>query len=161
MLKFNPCSNRTLIYLRSLTSPQPSPFSLHFSTNTSDSTPFEVSYLIHNFDFSPQSASKLCSTYRLGFKTTQNPDSVLNFFRNHNFSNSQLRNMIAKAPWLLSCNLSKRLSPKFEFFLSKAHNPSFFGDSNVPQNIRLLIENGVADANIARILRIRTRTLQL
>ncbi|CAK8531731.1 unnamed protein product [Lathyrus sativus] len=202
MLKFNTCPNRTLTHLNCLTSPQPSPSSLHF-----DSTSFQVSYLINNLDFSPQFASKLCSTYRLGFKTTQKPDSVLNFFRNHNFSNFQLREVIAKSPWLLSCNLSKTVLPKFEFFLSKGasnsdivnlisknprvlsrslenhiaptyelvyrflqshkdtiacalHNSSFFEDSKVPENIRLLIENGVADSNIARILRIRNWTLQ-
>ncbi|XP_058727918.1 uncharacterized protein LOC131599649 [Vicia villosa] len=208
MLKFNTWPKKTLIYLKCLTFPQASPFSRHSCTTTSDSTSFEVSYLIHNFNFSQKSASKLCSTYRLGFKTTQKPDSVLNFFANFGFSNSQLCNMIAKAPWLLSCNLSKRVLPKFEFFLSKGasdsdivslisknprllcrslenhtsptyelvyrflqshkdaiacavHNPSFFEDSRVPQNIKLLIDNGVADSNIARLLRIRNRTLQV
>ncbi|XP_058723462.1 uncharacterized protein LOC131595186 isoform X4 [Vicia villosa] len=205
---------RTLIYLKTVTplSPNPNPllhrytslFSLHFSTNTSDSTSFAVSYLIHNFGFSPQSASKLCSNYRLQFNTSQNPDSVLTFFINHNFSHSQLRHIIEKAPWLLSCNPSKRILPKFQFLLSKGasnsdivnlvsknpfvlksslknqiiptyelayrflqsdkdtiacafQNPYFFGDNLVPHNIKLLIENGVADSNIARLLQDQSR----
>ncbi|CAK8577881.1 unnamed protein product [Lathyrus sativus] len=202
VLKFNTsCPNTTLTHLNCLTSPQPSPSSLHF-----DSTPSLVSYLIHNFDFSPQSASKLCSTHRLAFNTTQKPDSLLNLFTNYGFSNSQLRDIIAKAPWLLSCNLFKRVLPKFQFFLSKGasnpdivnlvikdpkvlcpslenhiaptyeliytflqsdkyliasaiQNPNLLCDYFVPRNITLLIQNGVSDSNIARILRTWSMTL--
>ncbi|CAJ2662089.1 unnamed protein product [Trifolium pratense] len=212
MFKFKSWRHKTLIYyLKGLTlqSPNPNPFfqhyplpfSLHFSTTTSDdSTSFAASYLINNLGFSTQSASKLCSTYNFTFKTAQNPDSVLNVFRNHGFSDSQLRHMIAKLPELLSCNPSKRVLPKFQFFLSKgasnsdivnliSQNPrilspslnnhivptyelvyrflkshketiarvilnsAFHGDYHVPSNIKLLIENGVSESNIARLLR--------
>ncbi|WJX23604.1 hypothetical protein P8452_12803 [Trifolium repens] len=135
MLKFNSWRYKTLIYYlnKTLQSPNPNPllqqypslFSLHFCTNTSDdSTPLPVSYLINNFGFSPKSASKLCSTYNVRFKTAQKPDSVLNFFRNHGFSDTQLHHIIAKSPWLLSCNPSKRLLPKFQFLLSKGASNS-------------------------------------
>ncbi|CAL5184390.1 unnamed protein product [Lathyrus oleraceus] len=209
MLKFNTWPNTTptltLFNLNCLPSPQPSPSSLHF-----DSISFQASYLINNFDFSPQLASKLSSTYRLAFKTTQNPDSVLNFFTDYGFSNSQLHHIIAKAPWLLSCNLSKRVLPKFLFFLSKGasisdivnlvsrnpivlspslenhiaptyellyrilqsdkeviasaiRTPNLLCDHLVPRNITMLIQNGVSDSNIARILRNwnGSRTLQM
>ncbi|XP_058723461.1 uncharacterized protein LOC131595186 isoform X3 [Vicia villosa] len=127
--------HRTLLYLNPSTfssslNPNPllhhlrSSFSLHFCTNTSDSTSFAASYLTHNFGFSPQFASKLCSSHRLRFKTSQNPDSVLNFFKNYGFSDSQLHNMIAKEPGLLSCNPSKRILPKFQFLLSKGSSNS-------------------------------------
>ncbi|KAI5446343.1 hypothetical protein KIW84_014255 [Lathyrus oleraceus] len=200
--------NRTLIYLKGLTplspNPNPSLFSLHFCTNTSDSTSFPASYLIHNFGFSPQFASKLCSTHRLRFKTTQKPDSVLNFFTNHGFSDSHLCSMIAKIPGLLSCNPTKRVLPKFQFLLSKGasnsdivnlvsknprvlspslknhiiptyellyrflqsdsdiiasaiQNPDLLCEHLVPRNITMLIENGVSDSNIARLLRIRSQ----
>ncbi|KEH37280.1 putative transcription regulator mTERF family [Medicago truncatula] len=102
----------------------PLPFPLHFCTNTSDSTSFAVSYLINNFGFDPQSASKLSSTYNVTFKNAQKPDSVLTFFRNYGFSDSQLRHTISKEPWLLSCNPSKRVLPKFQFFLSKGASTS-------------------------------------
>ncbi|KEH37282.1 uncharacterized protein [Medicago truncatula] len=194
----------TLLYLKTLTfSPSPKnplPFSHYFSTNTSDSTFFAVSYLINNFGFSPQFASKLSSTYNVHFKTARKPDSVLNFFRNHGFSDSQIRTVIAKEPRLLSCDPLKRVLPKFQFFLSKGAsnsdivnivsknpmfltasldkkivptyelvykylqsdkhilallncNPTFFGRSSVEHNIRLLIQSGVTDINIARLLR--------
>ncbi|CAK8531707.1 unnamed protein product [Lathyrus sativus] len=200
-LKLNTWPNRSLTHLNCLTSPQPSPSSPH-----SDSTSFQVSYLINNFDFSLQFASKLCSIHRLCFKATQKPDSVIHFFTNYGFSNSQLRDMIAKAPWLLSCNLSKTVLPKFQFFLSKGasnsdiaylvsknprilssslekhivptyellyrflqsdmdviasaiQNPDILSRHLVPCNITMLIENGVSDSNIVRILRTRSRTL--
>jgi len=213
--------HRAFLHLKALTfspnpnpNPNPNPLFQHyypssptFSTNTSDSTSFAVSYLINNFGFSPQSASRVCSTYNVCFKTAQNPDSVLTFFRNYGFSDSQLRLTISKEPWLLSCNPSKRVFPKFQFFLSKGastsdivniftknpyilktslnnkiiqayqliyrflqsdkdiidciiRNPSFFGDSRVVSNIRLLIANGVADSNIKRMLWVRSRAFQ-
>ncbi|CAL5194885.1 unnamed protein product [Lathyrus oleraceus] len=211
MLKFNTWPNTTptltLFNLKCLTSPQPSPSpspsSVHF-----DSTPFlfQVSYLINNFNFSPESASKLCSTNRLYFKTAQNPDSVINFFRNYGFSNSQLCDIITRSPWLLSCSLSKRVLPKFEFLLSKGasnsdivnlvsknsrvlapslenhivptyellyrflqsdkeviayaiHTPDLLTHRLVPGNITMLVQNGVSDSNIRRILRIRSRSM--
>ncbi|XP_058761041.1 uncharacterized protein LOC131634393 [Vicia villosa] len=199
--------HKTLLYLKALTSqPNPNPIFHHFCTATSKSTPFAVSYLIHNLGFSPQSASKLSSTYELRFKTTQKPDLVLNFFRNHGVSDSQLRHMVAKAPWLLSCDPSKRVFPKFQFFLSKGastsdvvnlvsrcpvllspslenhiiptyeflsrflqshkgivthaiRNPFLFTHHVVSHNIRMLIENGVPDSSISRLLRVDSKVL--
>jgi len=220
MFKFNNTwRHRTLIYLKGLTYPQkskslnpnpisaPFPFSLHFCTNASDSTSFPVSYLIHNFGFDTQSASRLCSTHTITFKNAQKPDSVLNFFRNHGFSDSQLRDTIAKMPRLLSCNPSKRVLPKFQFFLSKGsstsdianlvcksprvlsvslknqivptyelvyrflqsdketlavlnYNSNLFCDRSVQNNITMLIENGVSDSNIKRLLREHNRAFK-
>ncbi|WJX23608.1 hypothetical protein P8452_12807 [Trifolium repens] len=178
----------------------PSLFSLHFCTNTSnDSTPFPVSYLIHNFGISPQSASKLTSTFRL--RTAQKPDSILNLFRNLGFSDSQLRDMILKEPRLLSCEPSIRVLPKFQFLLSKGaskydivnfvsknprilsaslkncivptyellyrflqsdndtiacviQNRNLLCENIVTHNITMLVENGVANSNISRMLRL-------
>ncbi|XP_058723455.1 uncharacterized protein LOC131595184 [Vicia villosa] len=202
--------HKPLLYLKALTftlSPKnPLPFSLHFCTNTSNSTSFAVSYLIHNLGFSPQFASKLSSTYHLYFNTSQNPDLVLNFFKNHGFSHSQLCHIITKLPCLLSCNPSKRVLPKFRFLLSKGasnsdivnlvskgpvilspslenhivpvyellyrflqsdkdtiacavQNPTILSDHRVPQNIQMLIENGLIDLNIARLLRMHSKIL--
>ncbi|CAJ2662067.1 unnamed protein product [Trifolium pratense] len=125
----------------------PSPScSLHFSTNnTSNSTSFAVSYLINTFNFTPKFASKLCSTYKVYFKTTQNPDLVLNFFRNNGFSETQLSNMISKAPWLLCCNPSLRLIPKFQFFLSKGASKSDIANlvSKYPMVLSPSLENHI------------------
>ncbi|CAJ2662097.1 uncharacterized protein LOC123884937 [Trifolium pratense] len=209
---FNIWRHKTLLNPITLSlSLNPNPFFHHyplpFCTNTSDSTSFAVSYLINNFGFSPKSASKLCSTYNVHFKNAQKPDSVLNFFRNHGFSDTQLRDIIAKSPRLLYCNPSKRVLPKFQFLLSKGasnsdivnlvskypvvlstslenrlvpayelvyrflkshkdtydllnYNVNFFRRSGVQHNVRVLIENGVSDSNIAMILRSRSQTIE-
>ncbi|CAI8602360.1 unnamed protein product [Vicia faba] len=199
--------HRPILYLKALTfPPNPNPSFHHFCTASSNSTPFPVSYLIHNLGFSPQSASKLSSTYNLRFKTNQNPDLVLNFFRNHGVSDSQLRNMVVKTPWLLSCDPSIRVFPKFQFFLSKGastsdivhlvtkfpmilspslenhivptyefltrffqshkdivthaiQNPLLFCYRNVLLNVRMLIEYGVPDSCIARLLQVNSKVL--
>ncbi|XP_058727913.1 uncharacterized protein LOC131599644 isoform X1 [Vicia villosa] len=190
----NPFSNNSVPFLTTMfnfnrltpLSPNPNPllhrypslFSLHFSTNTSDSTSSTVS--------------------------DSKPDSVLNFFKNHGFSDSQLHSMIARVPGLLSYNPSKRILPKFQFLLSKGasnsdivnlvsknprvlspslenhivptyeliyrflqsdknviasaiQSPVLLFDHRVPRNIAMLIENGVSDSNIARMLRIWSR----
>ncbi|GAU10001.1 hypothetical protein TSUD_301270 [Trifolium subterraneum] len=188
-------------------SPSPS-CSLHFPTNnTSDSTTsFAVSYLINNFDFTPQYASKLCSIYEIRFQTSEKPDLVLNFFRNNGFSETQLCSIISKAPRLLTCDPFIRVVPKFEFFLSKGasksdivnmvskyprllysslenhivptyellyrflqshtiacaiYYPKILIDYRVPGNIRLLIEIGVPNPNIVRLLQKQSRGLNM
>ncbi|XP_061341137.1 uncharacterized protein LOC133287524 [Gastrolobium bilobum] len=99
------------------------PSSLKFcSTSTSDQHSFAVSYLIHNCGFSPESALK--ASKRVRFKTSQKPDSVLNFFRNHGFSDSVIYNIIKREPWLLSCDTNTRILPKFRFLLSKGASTS-------------------------------------
>ncbi|GAU45526.1 hypothetical protein TSUD_400730 [Trifolium subterraneum] len=187
-------------------SPSPS-CSLHFSNNnTSDSTTsIAVSYLIKTFNFTPKFASKLCSTYDIRFKTAQNPDLVLNFFRNNGFSETQLPSIITKAPWLLSCNLSLRVIPKFQFLLSKGasksdivnlvcknpmvlspslenhiiptyellyrfmqsdndtihlviHKPYVLSSHLVSYNIKILVDIGVKDSTMVRLLELRSTT---
>ncbi|KEH37298.1 putative transcription regulator mTERF family [Medicago truncatula] len=93
-------------------------FSIRFLTTTitSDSNSFTVSYLIHKFGFSHEFALK--ASKQLYFKTSQKPDSVLNFFKNHGFTDSHIRNVIKREPWLLSCDTQKRILPKFQFLLS-------------------------------------------
>ncbi|OMO49589.1 Peptidase M10, metallopeptidase [Corchorus olitorius] len=47
------------------------------------------------------------------------PDSVLNLFKNHGFSHTQIRKIVERMPKLLLCNAEKTLLPKFQFFYSK------------------------------------------
>ncbi|KEH37303.1 putative transcription regulator mTERF family [Medicago truncatula] len=99
-------------------------YSLRFLTTaiTSDSNSFAVSYLIHKFGFTPESALK--ASKQLYFKTSQKPDSVINFFKNHGFNDSDIQNIIKREPWLLSCDTHKRILPKFQFLLSKGASTS-------------------------------------
>ncbi|KAI4317616.1 hypothetical protein L6164_025474 [Bauhinia variegata] len=124
---FNSRHQKVLLYLKGIirTWPTPncyrlqhnlSPFFLKYSTSTSDERSFVVSYLVNNFGFSPEAALK--ASKRLHFETSTKPDSVLTFFRDRGFSNSQIRNVIQREPSLLSCNVDRRLLPKFEFLQS-------------------------------------------
>ncbi|CAJ2662052.1 unnamed protein product [Trifolium pratense] len=102
------------------------PISLRFFTTTSesDTIPFAVSYLINNFGFSPQSALTAFNRRQVRFKSPDKPNSVINFFKNHHFSDSNIRIIITKAPWLLSSQPNNAILPKFEFFLSKGASSS-------------------------------------
>ncbi|KAJ1407628.1 Transcription termination factor, mitochondrial/chloroplastic [Sesbania bispinosa] len=185
----------------------PFSFSLtFFSTTTSDSDPhpFAVSYLINNFGFSPESALK--ASKRSRFKTSEKPDSVVTFFRNHGFPEPVIRSIIRREPWLLSCDLDKRVVPKFQFLLSKGAStsdvvrmasgsprflqlslekklipayqfvnrfvesddrtlasilycPTLLYSKSLAENVKLLIDNGVASSNISRILRLKPYVL--
>ncbi|KAI4345450.1 hypothetical protein L6164_012573 [Bauhinia variegata] len=118
-------------------------FSLNFSTSTAaDKTSFAVTYLINN-GFSPEAALQVSKRAR--FKTSTKPDSVLNFFRNNGFSDSQLYSLIRKGPWLLSCDPSKRILPKFEFLLSKGASSSDIVHmvSSAPNFLRRSLENHI------------------
>ncbi|KAL2970527.1 hypothetical protein AAZX31_15G145900 [Glycine max] len=180
-------------------------FSLRLcTTTTSNSRSFSVSYLIHNFGFSSESASKASDSHKISFQTPEKTESVIRFFRDHGFSNSQIINMVRKVPWLLSCDPCKRVLPKFEFLLSKGVSSSeiidlvskhpgllspslennivptyelvhgflksdehtinclfgnsiFSGGHYVARNIRVLLQNGVGETNIARLLRNRCK----
>ncbi|OIV95598.1 hypothetical protein TanjilG_23829 [Lupinus angustifolius] len=96
--------------------------SLKFSTKTSQSHSFIVSYLINNLGFSSETALK--ASKRLRFNTSQKPDSVLAFFKSHGFSDSQVSSIITKTPHLLSSDPHKNFMPKFEFFASKGASSS-------------------------------------
>ncbi|XP_022637352.1 uncharacterized protein LOC106760040, partial [Vigna radiata var. radiata] len=144
-----------LLYLKCVTSTATSPypfihhypflFSLCFCTATSNSRSFAISYLVDNFGFSPESASKTSKSYNICFQTSEKPETVIGFFRNHGFSNIQVNYMVRKAPWLLSCDPCKRLLPKFEFFLSKGVSRSEIVDliSKYPRVLRPSLENHI------------------
>ncbi|WVZ20350.1 hypothetical protein V8G54_007672 [Vigna mungo] len=138
-----------LLYLKCVTSSATSryPFllSLCFCTATSNSRSFAVSYLIDNFGFSPVSASKTCKSYNISFQTSEKPETVIRFFRNHGFPNIQIKYIVTKAPWFLSCDPCKRLLPKFEFFLSKDVSSSEIVDliSKYPGVLRPSLKNHI------------------
>ncbi|WVZ18949.1 hypothetical protein V8G54_006271 [Vigna mungo] len=144
-----------LLYLKCVTSTATSPypfihhhpflFSLCFCTATSNSPSFAVSYLVDNFGFSPESASKKSKSCKISFQTPEKPETVIRFFRNHGFSNIQINYMVRKAPWLLSYDPCKTLLPKFEFFLSKDVSSSAIVDliSKYPAVLRPSLKNHI------------------
>ncbi|CAL5184407.1 unnamed protein product [Lathyrus oleraceus] len=93
-----------------------------YSSTTSQQNEFTVSYLVTNFGFSLETATK--ASKLVHFKASQNPDSVIVIFRNFGFSDSQINDIVSKAPNILTCDPHKRILPKFEFLLSKGASDS-------------------------------------
>ncbi|KAL5065412.1 hypothetical protein RYX36_027149 [Vicia faba] len=200
LVRTNTNNNNNNILLL-LTTPSSSPSLIpktlfkFFSISTTNPQSFTVSYLISNCGFSPETASK--AFQNLTLSNSQKPDSILAFFTTHGFSISQLRDIIRREPWLLSCDPNKVLLPKFQFLLSKGASSSdivrivnssprllrrslenhivpayqcakgflqsdkktiacvkrfcFLCQSGVPENVKLLLDNGVSHSNIARL----------
>ncbi|XP_043714907.1 uncharacterized protein LOC122663288 [Telopea speciosissima] len=78
--------------------------------------PFVVSYLISSCGLSPTAA--ISASKKVGFESSDRPDSVLTLFRNHGFTDAQISSLIGKCPPLLLSSPTKTLRPKLEFFHS-------------------------------------------
>ncbi|XP_058723457.1 uncharacterized protein LOC131595185 [Vicia villosa] len=94
----------------------------HSSTTSQQNHQFTVSYLVSNFGFSLETATK--ASKLVHFKASQNPDSVITIFRNFGFSDSDINDIVSKAPNILTCDPHKRILPKFQFLLSKGASNS-------------------------------------
>ncbi|XP_058727915.1 uncharacterized protein LOC131599645 [Vicia villosa] len=81
-------------------------------------------------------------------------------------SNSDIVNLVSKNPKVLSPSLKNHIVPTYELiyrFLqsdkdviaSAIRNPDLLSEQFVRRNMAMLIENGVSDSNIARMLQIR------
>ncbi|KAK1277281.1 hypothetical protein QJS04_geneDACA003513 [Acorus gramineus] len=83
------------------------------ANETSKASDFTVSYLVNFCGLSIDSALKASKWVQL--KTTENPDSVLSFFKNHGFTDTQIAKMITRCPRLLQSNPDKTIKPKMDF----------------------------------------------
>ncbi|XP_021291316.1 transcription termination factor MTERF6, chloroplastic/mitochondrial-like [Herrania umbratica] len=81
-----------------------------------------ISFLINACGLSPKSA--LSASKKLHFETSERPNLVLSFFKNHGFSRTQISKIIGRTPELLLYQPEKTLLPKFEFFYSKGISSS-------------------------------------
>ncbi|KAJ9178535.1 hypothetical protein P3X46_010413 [Hevea brasiliensis] len=77
---------------------------------------FAVSYLINSCGLTLKSAQSISK--RICFETTERPDSVLRFLREHGFTNSQIPKIVEGRPQVLLAQPEKTLLPKFEFLRS-------------------------------------------
>ncbi|KAG6473686.1 uncharacterized protein LOC122026529 [Zingiber officinale] len=75
---------------------------------------FMVDYLVNSCGFSVEAASK-ASKPLAHLRSTENPDTVLAFFKSQGIDGANLRKMISSKPALLSWNLESNLTPKFQF----------------------------------------------
>ncbi|EXC34718.1 hypothetical protein L484_020491 [Morus notabilis] len=83
-----------------------------------------VSFLINSCGLSPESA--IVTSKKVNFRNPETPDSVLAFFRDHKFSETQISAFIRKRPSFLLTDPSKTLLPKLEFFYSKGFSKEDF-----------------------------------
>ncbi|XP_074279398.1 transcription termination factor MTERF8, chloroplastic-like [Silene latifolia] len=73
-----------------------------------------VDYLVNSLGFSKEEASVTSSKVSTTFKSTENPNSVIDFFKISGFSQSQIKHLVSRAPQILSCNVDKTLKPKIQ-----------------------------------------------
>ncbi|XVF82936.1 hypothetical protein PTKIN_Ptkin16aG0091600 [Pterospermum kingtungense] len=90
----------------------------YISAEKVDGYSFTTSYLINSCGFSPKAA--LAVPNIVNFQTPEKPDSVISFFKDHGFLETQIRTLIKRLPELLICNPEKILLPKFQFFYGRA-----------------------------------------
>ncbi|KAK9135122.1 hypothetical protein Syun_014452 [Stephania yunnanensis] len=96
-------------FLRPISTTPPPPE----NCSSDESSSFTVSYLLNSCGLSPKSA--LSVSKKLHFTSPTKPDLVLQFLRNHGFSNTQIANLATKRPLVLLANPEKTLLPKLEF----------------------------------------------
>ncbi|WVZ20349.1 hypothetical protein V8G54_007671 [Vigna mungo] len=136
--------SRTLpLQIRQPNNPFPSILSLKHSSNASQQHSFVVSYLVNNREFSPETALK--ASKFIQFETSEKPDSVIAFFRDNGFSNTQINSIVGRAPKVLTCDPHKRVFPKFEFLLSKGASRSDIVElvSRSPRILYCSLENNI------------------
>ncbi|XVF82928.1 hypothetical protein PTKIN_Ptkin16aG0090800 [Pterospermum kingtungense] len=87
------------------------------SGNAADGHSFTTSYLINLCGFFPKAA--LAVSKNVNFRTPEKPDSVISFFKDHGFSQTQIRVLIKRHPQLLIYNPEKIFLPIFQFFYGR------------------------------------------
>ncbi|XP_039156430.1 uncharacterized protein LOC120285858 [Eucalyptus grandis] len=79
---------------------------------------FAVSYLVNSCGLSPELALSISNSNRVAFETSARPDAVIDVFKNHGFSQSQISNIVGRGPRLLLASPEKTLLPKLKYLRS-------------------------------------------
>ncbi|KAF3613486.1 hypothetical protein P3S67_012411 [Capsicum chacoense] len=72
-----------------------------------------VNYLVDSLGFSKQEATTASSKVT-SLKSLNNPNLVIDFFKQTGFDNTQIKTIVSRSPKLLIRNVSKTLKPKFQ-----------------------------------------------
>ncbi|XP_065857809.1 uncharacterized protein [Euphorbia lathyris] len=88
------------------------------SSGTSSSA-FSVQYLVNSCGIPLESALSVSQKIQIDEKNQQNAQSVVELFKSHNFSASQVAELIVKRPQLLQSRVEGNLQPKLEYFVNK------------------------------------------
>ncbi|XP_065857810.1 uncharacterized protein [Euphorbia lathyris] len=88
------------------------------SSGTSSSA-FTVQYLVNSCGIPLESALSVSKNFQIDEKNQQNAQSVVELFKSHNFSDSQVAELIVKRPKFLQSKVEDNLQPKLEYFVNK------------------------------------------
>lgn len=95
------------------------------STDTAThSSSFVVSYLINTCGVPQEKA--ISASKKVHFKSSENPDLVLAYFKENGFSSTHISTVTGRYPRSLLCSVDKTLKPKFDFFKSQGISGSDF-----------------------------------
>ncbi|EOA34309.1 hypothetical protein CARUB_v10021826mg [Capsella rubella] len=94
---------------------------------------FTVSYLVGTLGLTRKLSESI--SRKVSFEVKGNADSVLNLFRSHGFTDSQISGIITDYPKLLTADAKKSLGPKLQFLQSRGASSSEFTEivSEVPK----------------------------
>ncbi|XP_010023743.2 uncharacterized protein LOC104414367 [Eucalyptus grandis] len=87
---------------------------LRFSSTSSKSPSFTVSYLVNSCGLSPESA--LSASKLVKFETPSRPDAVIGVFKDRGFTPAQISHIVRRFPASLSLDPDKTLLPKLHYF---------------------------------------------
>ncbi|XP_050380103.1 uncharacterized protein LOC126797515 [Argentina anserina] len=132
---------------------------------------FRVSYLVHSCGLSPDAA--IVASQKVKFQSLEKPESVLALFRQYEFSDAQISNIVRNSPRVLAINAQKTLLPKLEFLTSigmsrldlakTLSNGSWLFNRSLEKSIipcyNFLKSVVISDAKVLHILRLRARDL--
>ncbi|KAL3819388.1 hypothetical protein ACJIZ3_005293 [Penstemon smallii] len=141
-------------------------FSRYLSTTTT--TPTISEYLLQKHHFSPQTAARVSSVLTQIKKHPENFDSVISFFKESGFSNTQLEKIVKYRPSFLSSSVEKSIKPKIKIFqdLSFSANDIAKLISTYPSILHCSLNNRVipslstlkgflgSDGGVAKVIRI-------
>ncbi|XP_010419456.1 PREDICTED: uncharacterized protein LOC104705180 [Camelina sativa] len=97
-------------------------FSSTSSKNGRKGQIFTVSYLIDSLGLTANLAESI--SMKVSFEERRNPDSVLNLFRSHGFTDPQISSIIRDYPRLLILDAEKSLAPKLQVLQSRGASSS-------------------------------------
>ncbi|CAL9059545.1 unnamed protein product [Musa banksii] len=98
-----------------------------------------VEYLVNSCGFSPSEAA-MFSKPLAHLRSTEKPDSVLNFMRSQGFDGAAIRKVISMKPNYLCYNVEKNLAPKFQFLRDLGLSESDIADAILKNDFILRLD---------------------
>ncbi|KAL4571584.1 hypothetical protein LXL04_018347 [Taraxacum kok-saghyz] len=114
-----------------------------YSSQAASDNSITASYLLHSCGFPPDKA--ISASKSLNIDTPDRADSVISFFKNQGFTQTQISHLVRKFPMALDFNPQTHFLPKFEFLRSAG-----LSDSDIvklliarPKSLRTSLKNHI------------------